>query len=145
MNWHELINAIHIISAGIWLGGLVFTTLVVSPAYKRMNWTPAERFAVRSEVGRQYTRVARVNLILLLLAALAGWSLRGWSTLAWVEIAFIALILFLAEMHAHVLAPRLGQAIRTGDEVARTRALRVTISVSMLNMLLSCVVAVLAI
>ena len=57
------IHAVHVLAAGIWLGGLVFTSVVVSPAFKRIQWTPAERIAVRSAVGRQYSKVARVNLV----------------------------------------------------------------------------------
>jgi uncharacterized membrane protein len=140
-----MLHAVHILAAGIWLGGLVFTTFVVSPAFRRMSWTPAERFAVRSEVGRQYTRVARVNLMALLAAMLADWTMRGWSTPGQAELASIGLILILSELHARVFAPRLGRAVLSGDETARAAALRVIIKVSMMTLLLSLLVAVLAI
>lgn len=141
----DLIHIIHVLAAGIWLGGLVFTTTVVSPAFKRMNWTPPERIAVRSEVGKQYSKVARLNLAILLLAALGDHALHGWSTPAWVEIALIVFVAVLSELHARVFAPRLGQAARSGNEAARQSALRVSISVSMLNLLLSVVVAIIVI
>ena len=79
---NTFIHVVHVLFAGIWLGGLVFTTIVISPAFKRLTWSPAERVAVRSEVGRQYSKVARVNLLVLLLAALADWTVRGWSAVA---------------------------------------------------------------
>ena len=136
----SIIHTIHLLAAGIWLGGLVFTASVVSPAFKRMNWAPTERIAVRSEVGRQYSKIARVNLVILLLAAILDASARN----VW-EIALIVLVMALSEMHALVFAPRLGVAARSGDELARKKALRVSISVSMINLLFSFVIAVLAI
>ena len=142
---NSILHIIHVLAAGIWLGGLVFTTVVVSPAFKRMKWSPAERVAVRSEVGRQYSKVARANLLVLLLAALDDWAVRGWSAVGWIEIGLIAAVIVLSELHAQVFAPRLGQAARSGDEKARRRALRISVGVSMFNLLLSFVIAVLAV
>jgi uncharacterized membrane protein len=142
---HSLTHIVHVLAAGIWLGGLVFTTMVVSPAFKRMNWPPPERIAVRSEVGKQYTKIARLNLGVLLLVALADGAARGWSTQVQIEMALIVLISVLSELHARVFAPRLGLAARSGDETARQSALRVSIIVSMFNLLLSFAVAILAI
>lgn len=140
-----LLHIVHVLVSGLWLGGLVFTATVVSPAFTRMNWTPIERIAVRSAVGRQYSKVARVNLTALLLAALADHAAHGWSIPAWTEIALVVLVFALSELHAQVFAPRLGQAARSGDENARRRALRTSVSISMLNLLLSLVIATLAI
>ncbi len=136
----SIIHIIHLLAAGIWLGGLVFTASVVTPAFKRMNWTPVDRIAVRSEVGRQYSVIARVNLLILLFAAIFDASARNWA-----EIALIILVIALSELHALVFAPRLGVAARSGDQIARKKALRVSVSVSMMNLFLSLVVAVLAI
>jgi putative copper export protein len=33
-----LVHTLHVILAGTWLGGVVFTTAVVSPALKAMKW-----------------------------------------------------------------------------------------------------------
>jgi len=139
------IHAVHVLAAGVWLGGLVFTSAVVSPAFKTMPWTPQERIATRSAVGRQYTKVARINLAILLIAALADGAARGWSTRAAVEIALILVVLILSEMHARVFVPRLGQAARSGDETLRQKTLRVSISVSMLDLLVSFIIAIIAI
>lgn len=139
-----LIYIVNALAAGIWLGGLIFTTTVVSPAFKRMAWAPSERIAVRSEVGKQYAKVARVNLAILLITALIDGAMRGWSIPAWIEITLIFFILTLSELHARVLAPRLGAAARSDDVTKRQKVLRLSISVSMLNLLLSFIVAVLA-
>ncbi|MEJ7871030.1 MAG: hypothetical protein WKF67_02135, partial [Rubrobacteraceae bacterium] len=63
------IHTLHVMLAGVWLGGVVFTTVVVSPAFKAMKWSEAERVGARSVVGKHYARVAGVNLALLLLFA----------------------------------------------------------------------------
>lgn len=48
------IHTLHVLLAGVWLGGVVFTTLVVSPAFKGMKWSEAEREA--NEHGRDDQR-----------------------------------------------------------------------------------------
>lgn len=136
----SIIHIIHFLAAGIWLGGLVFTASVVSPAFKRMNWAPTERIAVRSEVGRQYSKIAHVNLAILLLSAIFDASARN----VW-EIALIVFVCAISELHALVFAPRLGAAARSGNEIVRRKTLRVSIGVSVLNLVFSFVIAILAI
>lgn len=144
MQASPIIHAVHALAAGIWLGGLLFTIAVVSPAFKRMNWTPPERIAVRSAVGRQYSKVASLNLLVLLPAACFDVAARGWPAIGRLEIALIAVVCVLSELHARVFAPRLGAAARNGDETSLRKALSLSIGISMLNLLLSLVVAVLA-
>ncbi len=55
----ETVHVVHVMLAGVWLGGVVFTTTVVSPALKAMKWSEAERVGVRSAIGRQYARIGR--------------------------------------------------------------------------------------
>lgn len=141
---NAFLHILHVLAAGIWLGGLVFTTIVVSPAFRQMDWSPVERIAVRSAVGRQYTKVARFNLLVLLVAALAAWLSQGWSTLASVEIALILSVVVLSELHALVWVPRLAQAARSGNDAARAAAMHVMITASMLNLLLSFGIAILS-
>lgn len=143
MNWLSVVHAVHILLAGLWVGGLAFTSAVVSPAFKRMEWTPAERIAVRSEVGRQYSKVARLNLATLLLAALADWLPAGLGTVAIVEIGLILLVVFLSQLHARYYAPRLAQAARA-QSPDRAKLLRVSVGVSMLNLSLSVALVVLS-
>jgi len=38
-----IVNTVHVLLAGAWRGGLLFTTLVVFLALKAMNWGEAER------------------------------------------------------------------------------------------------------
>lgn len=135
-----VIHTVHLLAAGIWLGGLVFTTTVVSPAFKSMAWTPGERMAVRSAVGRQYAKVANMNLAVLLIAAIIDAASRHWTAASLLEIVLAVVILILAGLHGLVFAPRLAAAVRED----RTRLLRLSVGVSMLNLLLSVIVMVLA-
>lgn len=139
------IHIIHVLAAGIWLGGLVFTTAVVSPAFKAMSWTPAERLAVRSAVGRKYSKVANVNLLILLIAAVIDAILRHWNTVSIIEIVLVVIVFALAVLHGEVFAPRLAAAARERRQDDRAKLLRLSISISMLNLLLSFVVMILAI
>ena len=61
---------LHVILAGVWLGGVVFTTTVVSPALKSVGWDEAEQARVTSVIGHQYAKVGTANLVLLLVFAL---------------------------------------------------------------------------
>jgi uncharacterized membrane protein len=144
MNWFHFLHALHVLAAGIWVGGLVFTTFVVSPAFKRMEWSPADRIAVRSAVGRQYSRIAGLNLAVLFVAALADWLPAGLGAMALAELGLILLILVLSGMHGRVYAPRLAQAARDDRPVDSLRLQRVSVGVSMLNLILSLSVAVLS-
>jgi uncharacterized membrane protein len=141
----QIIHIIHVLAAGIWLGGLVFTTAVVSPAFKSMSWTPAERTAVRSAVGRQYSKVANLNLLILLIAAILDTFFRHWSAVSVIEIVLVIIVCILAVLHGAVFAPRLAAAAKEQRHDDRTKLLRMSISISMLNLLLSFVVMVLAI
>ena len=70
------IHTLHVVLAGVWLGGVLFTTLVVSPALKAMKWSEAERVGVRSVIGNQYARIGTANLVLLLVGRLR-WVAEG--------------------------------------------------------------------
>jgi uncharacterized membrane protein len=139
------IHIIHVLAAGIWLGGLIFTTAVVSPAFKKIDWSPAERMAVRSAVGRQYVPVANLNLLILLAAAIIDAALHAWNSIALIEILLIIAVAVLAIMHGKVFAPRLAAAAREQRHEERARLLRLSISISMLNLLLSFIMMIFAI
>jgi uncharacterized membrane protein len=73
----EIFHVAHVMLAGVWLRGLVFTTAVVSPVFGAMKWSEAERVAVRSAVGKRYARVGSVNLVLLVLFAVLDGEFGG--------------------------------------------------------------------
>jgi uncharacterized membrane protein len=151
----EIIHPAQVVLAGVWLGGLVFTTLVVSPAQKAMKWSEAERVAVRSAIGRQYARVGSINLVLLALFALLDGALGDFGPALYAEYALILLLFGLVAAHGAYFGRRLAELARSereaGSEEAtrsfaeRRRSLqRISSLVSWVSLLVSTAVMVLA-
>lgn len=55
----DLVHTLHAVLAGAWLGGVIYTTSVVSPAHKAMKCGEAERVLLRSKIGKRYAKVGR--------------------------------------------------------------------------------------
>lgn len=151
-----LIHTLHIILAGIWLGRVVFTTAVISPALKEMKWSEAERVGVRSMIGKQYARVGTVNLALLLVFAVFDGLFEGFGPIFYAEYALIAALFGLVAAHGAYFGRRLvglAKAERKlqGTEEARSlterrRSLqRLSLRVSQLNLLVSVIAITFAI
>jgi len=152
----EIFHITHVVLAGVWLGGLVFTVAVVSPAFGAMKWSEAERVAVRSAVGKQYARVGSVNLVLLALFAVLDGALAGFGVAFYAEYALLLLVFGLAAAHGAYFGRRLAELAKAEREAGsqeersaiagRRRSLqRVSLRFSYLNLLVSTVVLVLAI
>ena len=94
-----VIHTLHVVLAGVWLGGVVFTIAVVSPALKAMKWSEAERVSVRSAIGKQYARVGIANLILLLVFAVLDGLMEGFGAYFYVEYLLLAAIFGLVAAH----------------------------------------------
>jgi uncharacterized membrane protein len=150
-----IVHTLHVILAGAWLGGVVFTTTVVSPALKSMGWDEAERARVRSVIGHQYAKVGTANLVLLLVFALLEGTLSGFGVALYSEYALLAVLFGLVASHGAYFGRRLVELAEARkaaglSEKARTLALRrrrlqrLSFGISMLNILLSAVVVILA-
>jgi uncharacterized membrane protein len=152
----ESFHVAHVVLAGVWLGGLVFTATVVSPAFGTMKWSEAERVAVRSAVGKRYARVGSVNLVLLALFAVLDGVFAGFGATFYAEYALLLLVFGLAGAHGAYFGRRLAELAKAEREAsskeeahtfaARRRSLqRLSLRVSYLNLLASTAVLVLAI
>jgi len=150
-----IIHTLHIILAGTWLGGVVFTTAVVSPALKAMKWSEAERVSVRSTIGKQYARVGSINLALLLVFAVLDGLLRGFGPVFYVEYALLAVLFGLVAAHGAYFGRRLvglAEAERRAGNTEEARAFaeerhalqRVSVRVSRVDVLGSVVILALA-
>ena len=93
------VHTIHATLAGVWLGGVIFTTTVVSPALKEMKWSEAERVEIRSVIGKHYARVGSVNLVLLAIFAVLDGLLRGFGAIFYVEYVLLAGMFGLVAAH----------------------------------------------
>jgi uncharacterized membrane protein len=150
------IHTLHVVLAGIWLGGMVFTTTVVSPALKAMKWSEAERVGVRSAIGKQYARVGALNLLLLLLFAVLDGLLKGFGAVLYAECALLTAIFGLVAVHGAYFGrqlARLAATERRTESVEEARAFvekrrslqRLSLGVSWVNVLISVAVAALAV
>ena len=151
-----VIHTLHVVSAGMWLGGVVFTIAVVSPALKTMKWSEADRVGVRSVIGRRYAKVGGANLLLLLVLALLDGLTAGFGAAFYAEYALLGALFGLVVVHGAYFGRKLAnlagaerraqspnEAASLGD---RRRALqRVSSKVSWLDLAISVGVAVLAI
>ncbi len=150
------IHTLHVLLAGAWLGGVLFTTLVVSPAFKAIKWSESERVGVRSAVGRQYAKVGTANLALLLIFAVLDGLVRGFGPIFYVEYGLLVVLFGLVGAHGAYFGRRLaGLAAaerRTGSvEEAQTlaarrrRLQRLSSRVSLLDLMVSVTIVVLAV
>jgi uncharacterized membrane protein len=140
----------------MWLGGVVFTIAVVSPALKAMKWSEAERVGVRSVIGRRYAKVGGANLLLLLAFALLDGLTAGFGTAFYAEYALLGVLFSMVVVHGAHFGRKLAnladgeRRAKSPDEAAslasRRHALqRISSKVSWLDLAISVAVAVLAI
>jgi uncharacterized membrane protein len=151
-----IFHTAHVVLAGVWLGGLVFTTAVVSPALKAMKWPAAERVAVRSAIGKQYARVGSVNLVLLLIFAVLDGAFGGFGPKLYAEYALLLLVCGFTVAHGAYFGRHLAELAKAEQQAGsketaatftdRRYALqRMSLRLSWLNLLASMVVVILAI
>jgi uncharacterized membrane protein len=146
---------LHVILAGVWLGGVVFTTTVVSPAFKSVGWDEAEQARVRSVIGHQYAKVGTANLVLLLVFALMEGALYGFGPALYSEYALLVVLFGLVAAHGAYFGRRLVELAEVRKEAGtfekaqmqalrRRRLQRHSFGLSMLNILISAAVLILA-
>ena len=152
----QAVHAIHAVLAGVWLGGVVFTTFVVSPALGAMKWDEPERVAVRAVIGSRYARVGSVNLVLLLVFAVFDGLLSGFGPLLYAELALLAVVFALVATHGAYFGRKLAELAEAqresrdseaaGAYAEKRRALqKASLRVSRLNLLVSVAVAAISI
>ncbi len=148
-------HTLHVILAGAWLGGVVFTTTVVSPALKLIGWDEAERARVRSVIGCQYAKVGIANLVLLLILALLEGALSGFGPALYSEYALLVVLFGLVAAHGAYFGRRLVELAEARKEAGtfekaqvlalrRRKLQRLSFGVSMLNILISAAVMIFA-
>ena len=151
-----IVHTLHVILAGMWLGGIVFTTTVVSPALKAMKWSEAERVGARSVIGKQYARVGAINLVLLLIFAVLDGLLAGFGAALYVEYMLLVVVFGLVAAHGVYFGRRLvglAEAERHAGSAEEARAFaeerralqRLSTKVSWADLLASFAVAALAV
>ncbi len=150
-----IVHTLHVILAGAWLGGVVFTTTVVSPALKSMGWDEAEQARVRSVIGHQYAKVGTANLVLLMVLAVLDGALSGFGLALYSEYALLVVLFGLVASHGAYFGRRLvelAEARKEAEDSDKAQMLalrgrrlqRLSFRISMLDILISAVVMILA-
>ena len=149
------LHTLHVVLAGTWLGGVVFTTLVVSPVLKEMKWPEPERVLVRSAIGKQYARVGSANLVLLLIFALLDGLAAGFGVTFYAGYVLLGVVFGLVAAHGAYFGRRLAnlaEAEKSAENPEATQAFaerrrslgRLSARVSLVNLLVSAAILVLA-
>ena len=149
------IHTLHVAAAGCWLGGVLFTGAVVTPALESLYPAEPERVRARAAIGRHYAPVAGTNLAVLLLAALADGRRAGFGRGFAAEYLLLIGLSGVAASHGAYFGPRLARlaAAEQAAPDAATASARAdqrhalqarSLRVSRLNALLSLAIVVLA-
>ena len=151
-----VVHMVHAVLAGVWLGGVIFTTAVVSPALKQLKWDEPARVLLRSQIGKQYAKVGSANLTLLALFALMDGIVGGFGATLYAEYVLLAVLAGLVAVHGAYFGRRLkelAEAERSAGSEREVHALagrrrelqRISLGVSWADLLVSLAVAVLAV
>ena len=158
---YQLSVFIHILSAIVWIGGMLFLALVVVPTTRGMP--PPERAALFGVVGRRFRTVGWVCIGLLIVTGIINSAYRGvtWDNLfsaeMWgspfgttlaIKLGVVAIMLALSVYHDFVIGPasvRLGSQVKP-DTMKEAQRLRMRASlVARIEAILALVVLALAI
>lgn len=148
-----VVHTLRTVAAGCWLGGICFTSAVVSPALAALYPDESGRVEVRAAIGRHYAPVAGVNLAALLPLTLWDCWRGDFSRRFAAEGLLVLGVLGLAAGHGVYFGPRLARlaalerattdAASASALAGRRRALQArSVQLSRLNALLSLVLAV---
>jgi putative copper export protein len=121
MSLSLLARSLHVLTAIVWIGGMLFIALVLVPVVRRLE--PADRLRLVQATGLRFRRVGWIALSLLLLSGLLNLWLRPYLLgvlLFHVKLGLVVLALALSVVHDFVLGPRAGAP--GADPALRVRA-----------------------
>lgn len=134
---YQLSVFVHVVSAVVWVGGMLFLALVIAPATRQMP--PAERGPLFSIVGRRFRTIGWVCIALLIATGIANVAFRGvtWGDVAsgrlltsdfgrvlTAKLAVIAVMIALSLAHDLLLGPASAAARPDPVLLQRAAALR---------------------
>jgi uncharacterized membrane protein len=111
---------LHLLAAVVWIGGMVFLSLVLVPTLKQEPFAAQRGLLIKTAAGRFRALVWGSVLVLLatgpLLALNRGLPLAdpsGWPWIFSVKVALVILLLALTAAHDFWLGPRLSAILQT--------------------------------
>jgi uncharacterized membrane protein len=134
---YQLGVLIHLLSAIVWVGGMLFLALVVVPATRALP--PAECGWLFDAVGRRFRGIGWACIALLIASGLASLAYRGvtlevalsgqlfgspFGRVLGAKLALVALMLVLSVLHDFVVGPASTRALSRPDDPKRGLMLR---------------------
>jgi copper resistance protein D len=158
---YQLSVFVHILSAIIWVGGMLFLALVVVPVARKLQ--PAERGVLVGAIGRRFRMVGWVCIALLIVTGAVNTSYRGvtWDSIASgqllasdfgrllaAKVALVVVMIVSSAVHDFAIGPASTRALgrKDADAAREAAALRRKASwLGRLNALLALLVVALAV
>ena len=144
---------LHILAAVIWIGGMLFLSLVAVPVLRQID-SPLLRADLFRAMARRFRRLVWICIAILVLTGIGnvlfyGNTLPGsaYMKVLSIKLALVAILVGLGLLHDFVIGPRAGRALsRDGLPPTGTDLLMVTLApwVGRFNLLLGVVILVLA-
>ena len=113
---------LHVLAAVVWIGGMVFLSLVLVPVVKREPFVAQRGLLIKTAGGRFRALVWGSVFVLLATGPLLALnrnlpleSPTAWPSVLSVKVALVALLLALTAAHDFWLGPRLGEILRKPD------------------------------
>jgi uncharacterized membrane protein len=132
---YQLNVYIHILSAIVWVGGMLFLALVVVPVARRLP--PAERAPLLDSLGRRFRAVGWTAIGLLLATGLLNAGYRGVTWEAFfsgrlfassfgqvllLKVLLVSLMIVVSAVHDFVLGPASVRVLAASDEASAAQA-----------------------
>jgi putative copper resistance protein D len=113
---------VHVLAAVVWIGGMVFLSLVLVPILKREPFA-AQRGALIRTAALRFRLVVWIAIAVLLvtgplLVMSRGWSPgepAGWPSVLIVKLILIAILLLLTFAHDLFIGPRVGRILQVPE------------------------------
>jgi putative copper export protein len=119
-----ILRTVHLLAAVVWVGGMIFFSVVIMPAV-RQALLPSQRQELVRIVGRRYRAVGWVSVgVLLATGSVMAWR-QGvdWGSpfgrVLMLKLSLVVLMVALTATHDFVLGPRAAQAGNPDAERSR--------------------------
>ncbi len=110
-----VLHWLHLMAAIIWIGGMIFTSLVLQPVFQR-TMEPEKRMPIYHEIGKRFKVVQLLCLGVLLATGLQKlWMLKdhpgifhsSWGAILWVKLVLVICVTIISIFHSYLWGPKL--------------------------------------
>jgi uncharacterized membrane protein len=139
---------VHLLAAVVWVGGMIFMTMVVGPYARRLP--PEQRGELSDQLGRRFSIAGWACVAVLLLTGIGNLIQRGmeWSPAfaraLGVKLLLVGFMVLLTALHDFIFGPRSAVAAADPTKATEAEAARVRASwVAHINLVLALIVLLL--